>query len=105
MRLQIRRRYYRKTIPGRPPIKYHVVERKDGVVSGTIMQDPILKKKGLKDLRRSLVAHEMREIKAFAQRHPDPDAAADMDEPRILRRLQNPAGFWREVARRGLRRG
>jgi len=99
--IKIKREWMRTKTKRGLPIYY--VAKQQGVggpVTATIYIHPVLRSPKLADLRRSLVKHEMDEIKAWARGYKDPDGYAHRREPQYLKRIKTVQQFWRVVAER-----
>ena len=98
--LKITYKYYKRVRRGEEPIRYTV--RQPGGVGttayATIYLDPILKKHA--DLRKALVNHELREIKAWAIGRTGSHTGARREEPVLTRDIGGVSGFWKEIKRR-----
>jgi hypothetical protein len=103
MKIKIKKRYYKRVLTGREPIKFEAYQPK-GVgtdVVAVLKIDPILRKKRHSDLHRAMVKHEIDEIKHWGQnKRGCSHSHAKKQEPLLTRRIKGVAGFWQEIKRR-----
>ena len=102
MKLALKRRYYTTSRRGREPIRYHVRQPK-GVgttVHGVIYMDPVLRRHSNADLRKALVGHEVREIRAWGAGKLASHSKARNQEPALTKKIGGVSGFWKEISRR-----
>lgn len=100
MKIYVTKKYYKRSVKGREPIKYNAKQPK-GVgtdVHATVMLDPVLKKHG--DLREALLRHERKEMLLWGKGESGCHRKALLSESDKIRRLGGVSGFWREVERR-----
>ncbi len=101
IKIKLRKRYYKRSQKGRSPASFNV-RQSEGVgstIHATIKLDPVLKKH--KDLRESIVKHEVNEIKAWGEGHHAPHAHARHKEPKLTKHIGGVSGFWKEIEKRG----
>jgi hypothetical protein len=100
MKIRVKKRYYKRSQRGREPIKYHASQPR-GIgtdIQATIKIDPVLKRH--KDLRKSLLKHEMDEIREWGRGRRAGHTKARKREPKKIRTIGGVSGFWKEIERR-----
>jgi len=101
-RVHAKVKYYKNSSRYRSPATFNAVEPQGvgGDIYAVIKEDPILKRKRERDLKRAVERHEKDEIHAWGKGSFFPHQVAKGRETNLTKEMQTPQDFWREVDRR-----